>query len=181
MKLMVNFDLLSKIVTSKTGLALDRTAKAVARNILIVQGILLPFELVSNFTPEQFLGQLLRSIAIQVTLFGIGDIFLLKLSKEVAIQQLKYLMHTLKNININTDYDLLIEAYKYRTDYKVEFNDSKLPQIKQEKYIMLPVYENGEEKEVSILQEHIIGSKNYELSIGEPMEQKQLKLVSDPI
>lgn len=44
---------------------------------------------------------------------------------------------------------------------------------------MVPVIENGEEKEVSIVQEHAIGSKTYSLSIGEPTKQKVFKLATN--
>ena len=181
MKIMVNYDLLSKIATSKTGLALDKTVKRAAKYSLIAQGILLPLDLLANFTQEQFLAQLLRTISVEFSAVGISDIICIKRSKELAIRDLKILAYVLKKIDINTNYDLLVESYKYRTDYKVEFNDSKIPKIKQEKYIVVPIYEDGEEKEISVLQEHIIGSKNYELSIGEPTPQKRLKLVHGSI
>lgn len=181
MKLMVNYDLLSKIATSKNGLMIDRTAKKVITNPLIVQGVCLPVQLLANFTKEQILNTLLHLIIFQILISGISDIILSKVQKEVAILQLKLLSHTLKNLDINTDYDLLVQSYKYKTNYKLEYNESKLPKIKQEKYIMLPVYEAGEEKEVSILQEHIIGTSKYELSIGEPQVQKKLKLAKNTI
>ena len=181
MKLQVNFDLLSKIATSKTGLTLDKTMKQAVANTLIVETICLPLQISISYTKEQFLLSLLRLITLQISILGLSDIIVSKWQKQMAVAQLKILAYILSTININTDYDLLIQSYKYQTNYKWEFHHSKLPKLKQEKYIMVPVYENEEEKEVSVLQEHIIGSKNYELSIGEPTTQRRLKLVHDSI
>ena len=181
MKLKVNFDLLSKIATSKTGFTLDRTMKKSAINVVLVEALCLPIQIASNYTPEQFLASLLRTIAIQIFVFGTADAICSKWQKQMATDQLRILTIILKELDINTNYDLLVQSYKYKTNYKLEYNDSKIPKIKQEKYIMLPVYEDGEEREVSILQEHIIGGSGYELSIGEPQTQKKLKLVKNTI
>lgn len=181
MKLRINFDLLSKITASKTGFELDRTMKRVVTNTLIIETVTLPLQVAACYTKEEFIAYLLRIISAQAAVLGSIDIIFSKMCKQTAIEQLKILVYILKLLDINTDYDLLLESYKYHTDYKLEFNNSKLPKVKQEKYIMIPVYEDGEEKEVSILQEHIIGSKDYELSIGQSTPQKRLKLATKTI
>lgn len=93
----------------------------------------------------------------------------------MSVQQLKVLVSSLRKINVNTDYDLLLKSYNYETKYKIEFNESFIPRLKQEKFIMVPVHELGEEKEVSLVQEHIVGSMSYSLSYGSP--QKALRYV----
>lgn len=44
---------------------------------------------------------------------------------------------------------------------------------------MVPTYDKGEKKEVSLVQEHVIGSKEYTISHGTP--RKVLKLAYNPI
>lgn len=69
---------------------------------------------------------------------------------------------------------LLKDAEVIQTNYKVNLRDkNKLPFLKQEKYIEVPLC-NGY-KEI-LLQEHNIGSKNYELSVQEPTKKMSLKL-----
>ena len=65
------------------------------------------------------------------------------------------------------NYNLLCEAYLYDTEYSLN-TEGKVPAIEQKKYIMVPVWEYGEEKEVSIVQEHILGTKEYTISCGSP-------------
>lgn len=112
---------------------------------------------------------------------GIGDLILKKLVKETSIFELLYLLSSLSQININTNYELLLNSYKYETEYEFEFNKSSFPHLIQKKYIMVPAIQDGEEIEVSVLQEHIIGSKDYVLSKGKPNLQKRLKLVPNSI
>lgn len=53
--------------------------------------------------------------------------------------------------------------------YKVEVNKKQLPHIAEEKYILVPSYTyNGDTKDTSVLQGHIVGSKQYVLSLGSP-------------
>lgn len=79
----------------------------------------------------------------------------------------------LKDIDVNTTGDLLLDSYKYKTEYEIKRNEKNLPILEQRKYIMVPTKDtNGE---VSLLQEHIIGTGDYSLSYGSP--KKVLKLV----
>ena len=85
----------------------------------------------------------------------------------------------LKDINISTSYELLLDSENYKTEYKLKFDEAKIPYIKQDKYINIPVYNDGDIKEVSLVQEHVIGSKSYSLSYGSP--SKVLKPAFNPI
>ena len=82
----------------------------------------------------------------------------------------------LKDILIETDPTLLQDSYPYKTEYKVDFS-SFPPHLEQTKYIMVPVHNDWGNNERSLMQEHIIGSRNYALSYGEPEEQKVYSLV----
>ena len=88
---------------------------------------------------------------------------------------LKRLTLQLNNLNLSTEYNLLLQSELYEKKYKIEFNEDKLPIIAESKYILVPNYSyNGEIKNTSILQEHEVGSDVYLLSIGSP--QKVFKL-----
>ena len=92
-----------------------------------------------------------------------------------ATSRLNTLVSQLNDLNVNTDYDLLLQSEHYETKYKIKLNEKKLPYLLESKYIMVPTYSySGEIKDTSILQEHVVGSKEYVLSLGSP--QKKLKL-----
>lgn len=82
---------------------------------------------------------------------------------------LKKLVSQLEDLNVSTDYDLLLKSEVYDKKYKVEINKEQLPHLAESKYIFVPSYTyNRDKKDTSILQEHIVGSKEYILSLGSP-------------
>ena len=86
------------------------------------------------------------------------------------------LVPKLDALNIRTSYTLLCNAEQYDKEYTIYYNKDKLPSLLESKYVLVPYYSyNGEISDVSITQEHIVGSNNYELSVGSP--SKKLKLV----
>ena len=181
MKLKVNYDLLYKITAAKTGFALDKTRKDVIMNTLFVESFVLPLHILAKSSLETIILSAIGGLTMQVGIRGIGDLILKNLVKEVSVFDLLYLTRCLSQINININYDLLLNSYKYETEYEFEFDKSNFPQLVQKKYIMVPAIQDGEEIEVSVMQEHIIGSKDYVLSKGKPSLQKSLKLVRNSI
>ena len=78
----------------------------------------------------------------------------------------------LNDLNVKTDYELLLESELYKKEYKIQVNEKKLPYIAESKYIMVPTHSfNGNMTETSILQEHVVGSKKYVLSLGSPKKE----------
>lgn len=95
--------------------------------------------------------------------------------KEEAIQNLKKLSSQLTELNISTDYELLLDSKLYERKYKIQVNENKIPDLIESKYILVPTYTyNNEIKEESILQEHILGTNTYVLSLGSPSKQFKL-------
>ncbi|MBQ8892053.1 MAG: hypothetical protein IJ068_04230 [Bacilli bacterium] len=95
--------------------------------------------------------------------------------KDEGQEKLKKLVSDLKNIYVNTDYDLLLNSELIKRKYKVQLNENKIPELMEEKYILVPTNDfSNNIKNVSIKQEHIIGSTDYVLSVGSP--KKELKL-----
>ena len=98
----------------------------------------------------------------------------------IARERLKRLSTMLKDINVKTNYDMLLKSELYEQKYKIESSDSSIIPVKEEKYIYVPSYGfDGKEKETSILQEHNIGSHTYTLSVGEPEKQYRKVLVNN--
>ena len=177
MKIVINYDLLSKISEAKSGFALDKSIKDILKCSLMVEVIFIPAYIAKNYSFREVMVETSKTLAFQSFWCMIIDLLFSKFEKQIALEQLKKLSMELKNININTNYELLLKSYKGQINYKLEKNNSFIPKIKQEKYIIVPVNENGEEKEISVLQEHVVGSRNYVLSRGTCLKQKSLKLV----
>ncbi len=88
---------------------------------------------------------------------------------EKSIRNLKRLVTLLERINVSTNYEKLLESELYTKKYSLDTEDRTIPAIMSKKYIYVPAYGyDGEEKTVSILQEHVIGSKEFILSQDEP-------------
>jgi len=175
MKIEINYDLLDKIREANTGLSLNKTAKFILLRTSIQTTICMIIDMIYYAKIQNLLKDLTFSFLIQGVMTITTDLILSKINKSIASYDLKHLLNLLKVINIDTTYELLLDAYKYKTDYKVRFNNDKIPVLEEKKYIMVPVYENGDCKEVSIVQEHIVGTRKYHLSYGKP--NKVLKLV----
>ena len=96
--------------------------------------------------------------------------------KEIAMIRLKRLVQELNDLNIDTNYDLLLKSELYQKKYHLRLNDEKLTVILESKYILMPTYKfNGNINDTSVLQQHVVGSKTYVLSLG--TYQKEQKLV----
>lgn len=179
MKIIINYDLIEKILEANNGFSLNKSAKIVLRRTLIVTTITTILNISDIIKqPELLLKPIIYYLQYYSILGGICDMMLIKLTKQSALNDLKKLSHTLKNLDISTNQELLLKSYKYATNYEFGHNKSTIPKIKQNKYIIVPIYDNGKEKEISILQEHILGTNQYYLSYGSPT--KSLKLAFNP-
>lgn len=189
MKLVINYDFFNAIknVNEPTGpLKLIRNNKyryMIYAPIWYAQDVLLG----RNFN---------ENIAIVLMCYGLAiscELGILYSSKKInsnnmdkyayeSSNKLKRLSSQLKDINVKTDYDMLLKSELYDKKYKIEFNEDKIPFLKEEKYILMPSYGfDGQQKETSIMQEHNIGSSNYILSVGEPEKQYKKVLVKSYI
>ena len=94
--------------------------------------------------------------------------------QRVSERDLKILASLLCKLNIDTSYDLLKDSRPNGKKYQIRLSENKVPQILESKYILVPTYTAmGDIKDTSLLQEHIVGSNRYVLSLG----SKQKKLV----
>ena len=173
MKININYDLLDRIATAKTGMRLMNKNRA---NLF---SMCLTFPLIV-LTEKNILDILKRIVSLSAINYSLGfsmDLLFSSMNKDLAKKWLENLAIMLKDIDVNTTGDLLLDSYKYKTEYEIKRNEKNLPILEQRKYIMVPTEDaNGE---VSLLQEHIIGTKDYSLSYGSP--KKVLKLVPNTI
>ena len=168
MKLKINYDILDKINIAKTGINVKYSLKNTGRVLAAYTPFNIGINLAQN-SPEDIIPEYLFAIGLYSFIHFFPNIVLAKPQKEEAIKDLKILSSSLKALNVNTTQELLLDSEKYKTEYELTEEEKK---IKQSKYISIPTEEDSE---VSILQEHIKGTDEYTLSIGEP--KKVYKLV----
>ena len=170
MKIEVNYDLLEKIEEAKTGINLNKTG----RDMSFMMSIMTPLCLLIHRNDlQQCIWSILYSFGISSIHYGLIPSLFRDLKKERAKDELKDLVSKLCSIDVYTNDELLLESKGYKTKYKINFNDGTFPKLMQNRYIMVPTKNAGD---VSMLQEHVVGTRKYNLSVGEPEVQKQYRL-----
>lgn len=181
MKLIINYDLLEKIKESKNGIRLEKNMREEFKIQTMLFIVLFPLVDLTITDEVKWLKNIF--ICSSCFVFKVGlKTFLDKLFKErtelLALAHLIILSSQLNNLNVKTSVELLQDSEVYKTEYKLLVNKSKMPVIAQKKYILVPTYDGlGNITDTSILQEHILGSKEYELSVGSPEKKLVLKPV----
>lgn len=176
MKIVINYDLMDKIAEAKQGYSLNRCVKRTLGFMAFSSAIGIPDNLVSgNISPDLWI-ELSAYLACH-TSFTVALAWTFKnMSQEVAQRTLKSLVSELRSKCIKCDEETILDTRKYKTEYDVSFN-SVVPIVEQKKYLYVPVRdEYFGDKEISLVQEHIIGSREYTLSLGEAEEQKVYSL-----
>ena len=169
MKININYDLMEKIVEAKKGIRLQQ----INRESLLILALGSPVVFLFHHNLSDILKTFVNTGVIAYTSRLSSNLILSPMIKDMAKRDLIVLSLMLTEINVNTTGESLLDSYKYKTEYEVKRNEKNLPILEQRKYIMVPTEDaNGE---VSLLQEHIIGTKDYSLSYGSP--KKVLKLV----
>lgn len=91
--------------------------------------------------------------------------------KQRADERLNELVDTLNDNDIKTDNHLIRQSTCYNKIYNLQINNKAIPQILESKYIYVPMYNfKGNVINTSLLQEHIIGTNEYTLSLGSPIK-----------
>lgn len=170
MNILINYDYINAVKDVNEEFSLKKVAR---NNKIRWLKINLPFYFGLDFLIYQ--GDLKRSLVMLLIQFGIitsadfigytatkRDIY--KIRSET---NLKKLVSQFKDASIDTSYELLKQSELYDKKYEIKLNEKKFPQLIQSKYILVPTYDNiGDVKETSVVQEHIMGSKEYVLSLG---------------
>ena len=91
---------------------------------------------------------------------------------KVAQKDLTILAQKMNDNYIKTSYPLLLDSEYYDREWHIHINESKIPELIEKKYILVPTYVgDGNTKSVSMVQEHIVGSDNYVLTLGSPKKK----------
>ena len=174
MKVIVNYDLVNAVRNVNEPLT---PMKVVRNKKWIWVKTWYPLYLAADFVisepkriPFHFLWQIgMLSILETFTAFSMGDPF-----QNVSERNLRSLSSLLCRLNVETEYELIKKAQLDGKKYQVRLSENKIPQILESKYILIPTYTAmGDIKDTSLLQEHIVGTNRYVLSLG----SKQKKLV----
>lgn len=171
MKLIINYDLIDSIRNVNEPLSPLKVARNSKRNIASIVPIWFCINSISYTIPEN-IGWLICQSSVYIGLEFhyrkcCGDKYFLGSSNN-----LRKLSSQLQYLNISTSFNLLLESKVLDKKYKVEFNKNSLPHIAENKYILVPTYNyNGDIKDTSILQEHVVGTKEYVLSLGSPKKE----------
>ena len=171
MKIRTNYDLIEEATMAKRGFSLKRYGKEVTRATILCTAVVTPFLAGDGITSLEVAEIILHSFKTYSILYGTADVLLSGLEKTAAIQDLTALANRLGNIYVDTNAHMLTEVRAYKTEYKL--NCEKFPpKLEEHKYIMVPVNNDWGNNERSLHQEHIVGTKNYDLSYGEPEKEK---------
>ena len=178
MKLRINYDFFNAILDVNEGFT---PMKIIRNNKKQIATISFPLWFILDYSFYRNLNDVIKVLLFQFIGLYMGSEYILRgiigkdIYKEKSMDRLKNLVSLLKDININTDYNLLIESELNKRKYKVNLNEAKIPEILEHKYVLVPTYDfNGMVKNISIDQEHIVGTNEYILSVGNP--EKKLKL-----
>ena len=182
MKIVVNYELMEKILDVKEPYGLLKLER---KNKDVWFFLRVPALLLNNmaYGPEFML-------SILAIFLGVDIITLKSAYKKAgrdffavsAERNLKKLVIQLNDSHIDTNYDLLLESKESERKYKIKLNEKKLPCLFEEKYILVPTNTQTKDvKETSLLQEHIVGSNEWVLSVGSPSKKKKLVPVHSQI
>ncbi len=175
MKLIINYDFFEAI---RDVLEPYGTLKIV-RNNKDTYMIRLPLFGVVDLACFQNVPVAMAALIFQYMLVLSGAVYIDKKSgidmyATISAKKVKQLVGELEEINVKTEYEMLLQANLYDKRYRLDFNHEKMPIIKEDKYIYVPSYHyDGSIKDTSILQEHMLGSDSYVLSVGEPVKKYQ--------
>lgn len=183
MKIIVNYDLIDKIKDVNEPLNIF---KLIRNNKYMYLTYHLPIFILTNyFIFQDNVYQQMMAIPMQylasfsVELYSAKKLGVDRYHQKAELKLME-LSHLLNEINIRTDYELLLESEVYDKKYKIRLNEKKLPEIVESKYIMIQTRTfTGDTKDTSIEQEHVVGSKEYILSLGSP--NKEFKLAYSSI
>lgn len=171
MKIIINYDLIDKVREAKTGFSLHKYTKVVGfTNAITVPTIILGAQ-IGNANAMDALELILKTFSYSLFYNALQATVSSFFRKKEATEELIKLSTKLNGMCIETSSELLKGAYQYEVDYSVNF-DSFPPKIEQKKYIMVPVYNDWGNNERSLVQEHVIGTRDYALSYGEPEKKK---------
>ena len=93
-----------------------------------------------------------------------------KSPEELAMDKIRELSRKFNLNDINTTPELLLSSSVSHKEYHI--TKKGLPGIVRERYINVPIYDhNGNQEDVSIKEEHRLGSRDYTLTLDKPRKE----------
>lgn len=178
MKLEIEHDLFDLIAGAKTGMQHKRIAKRIVGYSIATSMINLPFEMKTEQPGKEIMISTLYFFCCNSMGFPAAYYMLRTNTMQYSKEDLEKIVRQLSSLDVCVGYESLLKAYKYDKEYETIKSESAIPRILEKKYIMVPCSDDEVSDEVSLVQEHIVGSKKYTLSVGEL--QKTYKLVKSP-
>ena len=183
MKLMTEYDMGNEI---KNVNELYTPLKMLRNNKRFMIGFHLPFCTMINLLNGDFL-YALKTYPIDVLKFtifySICDVIIAEaMSKTVdrykyeSEKNLKKLVSELSQIDVDTNYDLLLQSKRLKTKYHFYLNDHTVPILSESKYFFVPTHESDSLTGEVVLQEHNVGAKKYYLSKAPVQKAEELLL-----
>ena len=173
MKVIVNYDIMERVRTANKGFKLEKLVGRIAFSALPPFALYAFSNYPNNVAIAGLSGYAVSTIVALIVLHKYSPI-IDEAVKEEADDDLKDLTNKLLSLGVNTSSELLKTAELLEKN--VSFSEDELT-IKQDKYIVIP-QTNGYEE--TIYQEHILGSDEYELSVGSPHKRLVLKPAKQP-
>lgn len=134
MKIIINYDLIDKIKEAKTGFSLVKSTKRVLLKSTFAEMFAIIVSLFSSNPIETISKNALRYFCFYLALYWMFEGIDIKKNKTKALEDIKRLAIQLKNLNISTGKELLMDSYVYEKEYKlVNKEDSIIPKIYQKK------------------------------------------------
>lgn len=177
MKIVINYDLIKEIQNAKEPFTFVKDIKNRPKYYICMEVLFTSMDFLSpNFSLPQ-------SVLSNLLVLNVGFVISKKIVSKIcgydvdpysgkAYNNLSRLVPQLSDLNVHTTYDLLLESEQYHKTHKIFLNENKLPYMLEKKYILVPTYDSlGEIQSSFILQEHVVGSKIYVLSLGSPTKE----------
>lgn len=190
MKIIINYDFIKELQNANKPFD---PMKIVKNNIFTNYRLVLPLYITLDaiILARGDIQSLINNIGLQAFLLKVPDFLAaITIYKETgydpykikAESKLLKLADEFNNINVTTDYDLLLQSVYYDHIVRINLDENKVPIITSKKYVLVPAHSySGDIEEVSIEQEHIIGNKEYILSVGTPQKARRLVSIKSSI
>lgn len=128
----------------------------------------------SAFVEQCFICASMRYLPYQMTKTFLG----LDVYKEEAKMRLFEASMLLNDINVSTNFELLLDSELDSKNYEIQKDSDDKKILVENKYIMVPTHnpmfnDEGETQMTSLHQEHVVGTREYSLSVGLNQKNKQ--------
>lgn len=186
-KLIIDYDMLEKIRHSKEGIKASEsfmTSLKAFKEIHMFNLCMTVFNIFSSVITKDNKHFYIIPIILEISIYSLSYNLCKNYAKRnknnyknIATFDLDILVNQLYNLEVKTTTELLKESKVIEKNYEINYKDNK-PILIQRKYISVPLCNGYDE---TLLQEHNVGSRKYELSVQSPIKKYKFKLAKASI